>query len=179
MHLLHRVLMLSGALVFVAAQAQAQIQPDPTASAKPSATASYDPRITFAPLTLPDPVNAYRSSNGAPGPSYWQNEADYEMHADLDTKAKVLHNDEVITYTNNSPDALPSASGWLPIAAAMPLGSTRPCPATITNSDRIISHTLACIRQTVNVAAAPNVTMHNPYMNRRRGPKRPTIRRET
>ncbi|HEX4651210.1 MAG TPA: hypothetical protein VH250_06865, partial [Granulicella sp.] len=107
MHLLHRVLMLSGALVFVAAQAQAQIQPDTTASAKPS----YDPRITFAPLTLPDPVNAYRSSNGAPGPSYWQNEADYEMHADLDTKAKVLHNDEVITYTNNSPDSLPSV--WI------------------------------------------------------------------
>ena len=30
---------------------------------------SYDPRLTFAPLTLPEPVNAYRSSNGAPGPS--------------------------------------------------------------------------------------------------------------
>ncbi len=73
-----------------------------------SAATSYDPRITFAPLTLPDPVNAYRSSNGAPGPSYWQNEADYEMHAALDTQAKTLRNDEVITYTNNSPNALPS-----------------------------------------------------------------------
>ena len=61
---------------------------------------NYDPRLTFAPLTLPDPVNAYRSSNGAPGPAYWQNEADYEMHAELDTQAKILHNDEVITYTN-------------------------------------------------------------------------------
>ncbi len=70
--------------------------------------ASYDPRLTFAPLTLPDPINQYRSANGAPGPAYWQNEADYEMHADLDTKAKVLRNDEVITYTNNSPDVLPS-----------------------------------------------------------------------
>ena len=47
--------------------------------------AAYDPRLTFAPLTLPDPVNAYRSSDGSPGPAYWQNEADYEMHADLDT----------------------------------------------------------------------------------------------
>jgi hypothetical protein len=110
MHLLHRVLMLSGALVFVAAQAQAQTpsKADPTASVR---AGNYDPRITFAPLTLPDPVNAYRSSNGAPGPSYWQNEADYEMHAELDTKAKVLHNDEVITYTNNSPDTLPSV--WI------------------------------------------------------------------
>jgi hypothetical protein len=70
--------------------------------------ASYDPRLAFAPLTLPDPVNAYRSSNGAPGPAYWQNEADYEMHAELDTQAKVLRNQEVITYTNNSPDALTS-----------------------------------------------------------------------
>jgi hypothetical protein len=70
--------------------------------------AAYDPRLTFAPLTLPDPVNVYRSSDGAPGPSYWQNEADYDMHADLDTAAKALRNDEVITYTNNSPNALTS-----------------------------------------------------------------------
>ena len=42
------------------------------------------------------------------GPSYWQNQADYEMHATLDTTAKVLKNDEVITYTNNSPDSLTS-----------------------------------------------------------------------
>ena len=27
------------------------------------------------------------------------------MHATLDTTAKVLRNDEVITYTNNSPDS--------------------------------------------------------------------------
>lgn len=70
--------------------------------------APYDPRVTFAPLTLPDPVNAYRSSNGAPGPSYWQNEADYELHATLDTAAKELRATEVIHYTNNSPDTLPS-----------------------------------------------------------------------
>ncbi|MGA2847873.1 MAG: M1 family metallopeptidase [Terracidiphilus sp.] len=86
----------------------ASAQAAPPAPAAPPSTSSYDPRITFAPLTLPDPVNAYRSSNGAPGPSYWQNAADYEMHADLDTQAKILRNDEVITYTNNSPDALPS-----------------------------------------------------------------------
>src|SRR5271156_1479325 len=73
-----------------------------------TAATKYDPRLTFAPLTLPDPVNAYRSSNGAPGPAYWQNEADYEMHATLDTAAKVLRNDEGITYTNNSPDSLTS-----------------------------------------------------------------------
>src|SRR6185312_1159356 len=39
----------------------------------------YDPRETFAPLTLPTPVNAYRSGDGTPGPDYWQNRADYKI----------------------------------------------------------------------------------------------------
>ncbi len=77
-------------------------------NAAPSGVTSYDPRLTFAPLTLPGPVNAYRSSNGAPGPEYWQNEADYELHATLDTDHKQLRASETITYTNNSPDVLPS-----------------------------------------------------------------------
>ena len=81
------------------------------AAGAPAAPALYDPRLTFAPLALPDPVNSYRSASGAPGPAYWQNRADYSMHAVLDTQAKVLRNDEVITYTNNSPDAL--ASLWI------------------------------------------------------------------
>jgi len=73
-----------------------------------SGLGSYDSRLTFAPLTLPSPVNAYRSGNGAPGPEYWQNEADYELHATLDTANKQLRATETITYTNNSPDVLPS-----------------------------------------------------------------------
>lgn len=79
----------------------------------PSMTAQdkYDPRITFAPLTLPSPVNEYRSGNGAPGPGYWQNEADYSMRARIDTATHVLTNDEIITYFNNSPNVLPTL--WL------------------------------------------------------------------
>ena len=73
-----------------------------------TAAPTFDPRITFAPLTLPQPVNSYRSASGQPGPAFWQNEADYTMHATLDPVAKVLTNDEIITYTNNSPDTLPS-----------------------------------------------------------------------
>jgi len=73
--------------------------------------AAFDPRVTFAPLTLPGPVNDYRSANGAPGPSYWQNETGYELRASLDPVAKQLRATEVITYTNNSPDVLPSI--WL------------------------------------------------------------------
>jgi len=87
-----------------------QLSAGPSVLAQSSATA-YDPTKTFAPLTLPDPVNAYRSSNGAPGPSYWQNEADYELHPELDTTTKQLRATEIITYTNNSPDVLPSL--WL------------------------------------------------------------------
>jgi hypothetical protein len=74
-------------------------------------TSTYDPRVTFAPLTLPQPFNSYRSGSGAPGPAYWQNTADYVMHATLDPAAKSLASDEVITYTNNSPDTLTTL--WL------------------------------------------------------------------
>ncbi len=72
---------------------------------------SYDPRSTFAPLTLPDPVNAYRSANGAPGPNYWHNRADYVIAARLDPSTKTLTGTVTITYTNNSPDALDAL--WL------------------------------------------------------------------
>lgn len=40
-------------------------------TATAGAGTGYDPRLTFAPLSLPEPVNSYRSSNGAPGPAYW------------------------------------------------------------------------------------------------------------
>jgi hypothetical protein len=82
-----------------------------TCLAQTSGAPGYDPRLTFAPLALPDPVNAYRSGGGSPGPAYWQNQADYEMHATLDTAAKQIANSEIITYTNNSPDTLTSL--WL------------------------------------------------------------------
>ena len=81
----------------------------PKTPAPPKST--FNPFETFAPLTLPDPVNRYRSASGVPGPDYWQNRADYKIHATLDTAANVLSADEIITYTNNSPDALDSL--WL------------------------------------------------------------------
>jgi hypothetical protein len=69
-------------------------------------TNPYNPLVTFAPLSLPDPPNAYRSGDGAPGPNYWQNQADYQIRANLDPATKTLSGEEVITYTNNSPDVL-------------------------------------------------------------------------
>jgi hypothetical protein len=55
---------------------------------------------------LPD-ANTYRTASGAPGHQYWQQQADYDIEALLDEKNLILHGKERITYTNNSPDALP------------------------------------------------------------------------
>jgi hypothetical protein len=50
--------------------------------------------------------NVYRSANGAPGPNYYQQQADYVMDIVLDDKKSTLRGYETITYTNNSPDEL-------------------------------------------------------------------------
>jgi hypothetical protein len=68
--------------------------------------ADYDPRAAFAPLVLPEAVNVYRTGSGRPGPAYWQNRADYQIHANLDTRAHALSGEMTILYTNNSPDPL-------------------------------------------------------------------------
>ena len=65
----------------------------------------------FAPFQPPQAVNRYRSANGAPGPDYWQNRADYRIDARLDPVARVITATEVVTYANNSPDRLTSL--WL------------------------------------------------------------------
>ena len=66
----------------------------------------YDPLQTFAPFSYPDPVNAYRSADGKPGPLFWQNRADYAIEATLDPASRLLRGRETITYTNHSPNAL-------------------------------------------------------------------------
>ncbi len=60
----------------------------------------------FAPFPLPE-ANEVRTASGAPGPEYWQQEADYHLQASLDTAAHRVSGHEVIDYTNNSPDELP------------------------------------------------------------------------
>jgi hypothetical protein len=81
------------------------------ASAPAGLRDAYDPRVAFAPLTLPQPVNAYRSADGTPGPGYWQNRADYRIRARLDPVHHILSGTELIDYTNCSPSALDSL--WL------------------------------------------------------------------
>ena len=50
--------------------------------------------------------NIYRAASGAPGPAYYQQQADYKINVELDDKNKMIYGDETITYTNNSPQKL-------------------------------------------------------------------------
>lgn len=54
---------------------------------------------------LPTP-NVYRTASGAPGHEYYQQKADYEINVELDEEKNIINGNEVITYTNNSPDIL-------------------------------------------------------------------------
>ena len=59
----------------------------------------------FSPIALPPP-NEIRRADGAPGPRYWQQRADYTIKATLDTTARRIDATEQIRYTNRSPDTL-------------------------------------------------------------------------
>ncbi|NIP92305.1 MAG: M1 family metallopeptidase, partial [Akkermansiaceae bacterium] len=80
-----------------------------TAMAHPGGHYDTDP---FRQLdeVLPDP-NEVRAANGAPGPEYWQQRADYKIAVTLDDGKQRLTGSETITYTNNSP--LPLSYLWV------------------------------------------------------------------
>ncbi len=50
--------------------------------------------------------NAIRSATGAPGPEYWQQQADYVIKVTLDEAKRRLSGSSTISYTNNSPEGL-------------------------------------------------------------------------
>lgn len=54
---------------------------------------------------LPTP-NSYRTGSGAPGPSYWQQRADYVLNAEVDDLKQTLNGSGTITYYNNAPEPL-------------------------------------------------------------------------
>lgn len=60
----------------------------------------------FRALDLPAP-NPYRGGDGRPGPTYWQQRADYRIEATLDPEQNLLQGRETIHYTNHAPVALP------------------------------------------------------------------------
>jgi hypothetical protein len=69
---------------------------------------TYNPAEAFSPTFYTYPGNDNRTAEGRPGGSYWQNRADYEINATLDTANQSLKGLVAITYTNNSPNALSS-----------------------------------------------------------------------
>ena len=77
----------------------------PAASATRPADATENVFYTTNHIDWPGP-NQYRSSNGAPGPQYWQQRADYTIDATLDTATQTVSGAVTIRYTNNSPDTL-------------------------------------------------------------------------
>src|SRR5438309_674878 len=96
--------------VLGAAGAPARAQVAGPATAAPGTAPRFDntgvgDTSIFSPLALP-PGNLFRSGSGAPGPMYWQNRADYDIKATLDTATKTLTGSLRMRYTNNSPDTL-------------------------------------------------------------------------
>ena len=67
---------------------------------------SYDYNAAFGPGFYNSNGNDFRSASGQPGPKYWQNRADYKLAASLNDETGEIVGSEVLTYSNNSPDAL-------------------------------------------------------------------------
>jgi hypothetical protein len=66
----------------------------------------YDYHETFGPPFFTKNGNEFRAADGAPGPKYWQNKADYQLSARLNDETNEITGSEVLTYTNNSPQKL-------------------------------------------------------------------------
>ena len=96
----------------------------------------YDHNEVFGPITWPVTSGNTRSANGQPGANYWQNRADYTIHAALNETPQdtTITGEVLINYTNNSPDKLDYL--WLQLdqnlfkpdsrgAATVPIGGDR------------------------------------------------------
>lgn len=94
----------------------------------------YDQHTAFDPLFYPSAGNAYRSAGGQPGPAYWQNRADYKIIASLDTTTHSIKGTVVITYKNNSPDAMDFV--WLQLDQNIYREDSRAQAATVISGGR-------------------------------------------
>jgi Peptidase family M1 domain len=71
------------------------------------AQTNYDQHDAFAPIFYPAYGDEFRAANGAAGPKYWQNTADYKINATLDDINHSISGSVVVNYKNNSPEKLP------------------------------------------------------------------------
>ena len=85
----------------------------PVLAQTPNTGPAYDARTLFNPSFIEQLSTPTRTAGGQPGAQYWQNAADYKIDARLDEKTARVTATAAITYTNNSPDALPFV--WLQV----------------------------------------------------------------
>jgi hypothetical protein len=103
-------------------------------SASQDSASVYKKNEVFDPRFLSQDATVYRSSNGSPGPKYWQNHADYIIHASLEEKDTTISGEVNIAYTNNSPDALKYL--WLQLDQNLFKPDSRGADATPISGDR-------------------------------------------
>ncbi|RDI54736.1 M1 family metallopeptidase [Flavobacterium glaciei] len=77
-----------------------------TAPVTPKQTGKYDTNKFSQMYDLLATPNMFRTASGAPGPAYYQQQADYKINIELDDKNSRLTGSETVTYYNNSPDTL-------------------------------------------------------------------------
>ncbi|EIA09075.1 M1 family metallopeptidase [Flavobacterium frigoris] len=77
-----------------------------TTTVTPKQPGKYDTNKFSQMYDLLATPNMFRTASGAPGPAYYQQQADYKIDIELDDKKAKLSGSETITYYNNSPDNL-------------------------------------------------------------------------
>ncbi|MEP6615292.1 MAG: M1 family metallopeptidase [Ginsengibacter sp.] len=97
-------------------------------------TDSYNKQDFYLPGFNSMAGNEFRSANGSPGAMYWQNSADYLIHALLSEKDTTITGEVTITYTNNSPDKLDYL--WLQLDQNVFAAGSRGSAATPVTGDR-------------------------------------------
>lgn len=92
-------------IIALAAGLSAAAQDKP-ATATPREQGRYDNNKFSQMYDLLATPNMFRTASGAPGPAYYQQQADYKMDIELDDKNTKLYGTETITYHNNAPESL-------------------------------------------------------------------------
>ena len=77
-----------------------------TTTVAPKQQGKYDTNKFSQMYDLLATPNMFRNAAGAPGPAYYQQQADYKIDIELDDKNSKLTGAETVTYYNNSPDSL-------------------------------------------------------------------------
>ena len=67
---------------------------------------AYRQHDLFTPNFYPPAVNQYRAADGRPGTEYFVNKASYKIEASIDPTSDKITGSVIISYTNNSPQAL-------------------------------------------------------------------------